>query len=125
MRWRSIGITLTLWLGLVNERDAALQADDDDMNAENAAVVSLAIIMGLSGGLLLLLYMLLKVKSSAYIEVSHATEAATGIGAPSTRCIDSSGVGDAIPGFARTLRVCRRVCHGMAGAKGSHRRLGH
>lgn len=42
----------------------ALDTGDDGLNANNGAWVSVAIIVGLSGGLLLLLFLLLKVGHS-------------------------------------------------------------
>lgn len=53
-----------LLLAWICGRVVALVPDDDDvMTTSNGAWVSFAIIVGLSGGLLLLLFMLLKVRS--------------------------------------------------------------
>ena len=54
-----------LLLSWVCRRVVALDPDDDDvMTTSNGAWVNFAIIVGLSGGLLLLLFMLLKVGHS-------------------------------------------------------------
>lgn len=53
---------------LVGEMVAGIDADgdDDELVTANGAALSMAIILGLSGGLLLLLYVLLKVRMFPY-----------------------------------------------------------
>lgn len=52
---------------LVRNIVLALDPDDDELVTANEAAVSVAIIVGLSGGLLLLLYILLKVATTAVV----------------------------------------------------------
>lgn len=47
----------------------ALDLDDDELPTNNGAWVSVAFIIGLSGGLLLMLFMLLKVGHSMFLSM--------------------------------------------------------
>ncbi|CAM9104726.1 unnamed protein product [Ectocarpus sp. 13 AM-2016] len=58
-KWSGL-LLLLLFTCLVSEVVIAVDSDDDDLIMANGAAVNMAIIFGLSGGLLLLLYILLK-----------------------------------------------------------------
>lgn len=61
IRCDRLRVVLAWVCGLAHQVVVALDPDDDDLAVANGAAVSVAIIFGLSGGLLLLLYLLLKV----------------------------------------------------------------